>query len=24
MVVTADAYMLTGETKIHILPGKRP
>jgi membrane fusion protein (multidrug efflux system) len=24
MVVTDDAYMLTGETKIHILPGKRP
>jgi membrane fusion protein (multidrug efflux system) len=24
IVVTNDAYMLTGETKIHILPGKRP
>jgi len=23
-VVTTDAYTLTGETKIHILPGKRP
>ena len=24
VVVTTDAYNLTGETKIHILPGKRP